>query len=104
MSAASDDDRVFVTGAADTIGGGTTTPASPGSNDNNAVGPTTSVEPSPSRAQYRVSDQLRFIPLNLQHCKAAMATLCKHFAGSDKIVYGTGTVDQQRPNPWLWYQ
>jgi len=45
-----------------------------------------SVESSPSRARNRVSDQLRFIQLNLQHCKAATATLCKHLAGSDKVV------------------
>jgi len=62
------------------------TPASPGSADDNTVGSTTSVESSPSRAYLRVSDQLWFIQLNLQHCKAATATLCKHLAGSDKVV------------------
>ena len=86
MSAVSDDDRVFVAGPADNMSCRMTTPASPGSNDDNAVGPTMSVESSPSRARNRVSDQLRFIQLNLQHCKAATATLWKHLAGSDKVV------------------
>ena len=45
---------VMMTGCSDNMSRGMTTPASPGSNDDNAVGPTMSVESSPSRARTSV--------------------------------------------------
>ena len=73
--------------AADSNHLGTTISSSPNSaNDTNSIEFSTSCELTSSRMHRRVSDQLRFLQLNLQHFKAATATLCKHLAGFDKVV------------------
>jgi len=72
LSAATDVDRLLnVAGPVDTTYVGTTTPSPPSSvNDLNNIGPSNTVESSSHRTHQRVSDELQFVQLNLQHCKA----------------------------------
>jgi len=89
-------------GSADSTDVGMSTLPSPGSiEDSDAVGYSSAAESSSPRTHRNASDQLRFVQLNLQHSKAATATLCKYLVGLDS--YGAGTVDQQRPDSWFWY-
>jgi len=93
-------------GSADSTDVGMSTPPSPGSiEDSDAAGYSSAAESSSPRTRRSGSDQLRFVQLNLRHCKAATATMCKYLVGLDKVVaiYGAGTVDQQRPDSWFWY-